>query len=340
MTWEEREQFYFRRFRNNPNRIDQEPTLLATARAICLEGTDALRTHTSPFTYWEPLSRRDVPTYGEIRWRGGVRAVRERITRGGLGIEEQLLPWSGGFWKGLILSGALRVQSLASWGRYQIWVDRHTALVRDIEQASVAKHFEMTTGKSGCRRLSKTPSTVLPSQDDAEVMGGLFAGALLEVDPEKDNWLILPGSEEVKAMLKRMTILFRPWRSFRSQERIAVSPFYALLFASRMPHESAKRIRGIRRPAQAETLSLLYWEAYFASTGQPIPPFADALPFAVAPRTFRRRGYNRRDLHKQAVMECGILSLAKPLRTAMEAWVQEASCPSLVKARVVRRVLV
>lgn len=332
MNWyEEREAFYYRRYKNNPALIDQEPTILAMARAHCIYGTNVIQTNQWDESFWGEFSRTDVPTYGEIRYRGGMKAVQDRIRRGSLGIEKRLEPWTGSFWRGLQLSGALRTQSLASWGRYQIWEASHSALVSDIEQASVGKHFEMATGKSGCRRLSRTPSMLLPAKDDADILAGLFAGALLEVDPEKDTWLVLPGSGEVKALLQQMTILFHPRRPFRGQARIAVSPFYAPLFASRMPPESAKRILAIRRPSLGELLSLMYWTAYFGGEGKRIPPFANALPYSIAPRTYRRRRYNRYDLHKTAVLEYKILSLAKPLRTAMEAWFREASCSALVK---------
>lgn len=304
---------------------------MAMARAQCIYGTNVIQTNQWDESFWGEFSRTDVPTYGEIRYRGGMKAVQDRIRRGGLGIEERLEPWTGSFWRGLQLSGALRTQSLASWGRYQIWEASHLALVRDLELASVGMRFERTTGASGCRRLSRCPSILLPALDDGGITAGLFAGSLLEQDSEENTWLVLLGSEKVKGLLQRMTILFRHWKPFRGQERIAISPFYAPLFAPRMPPESAKRILAIRRPALGELLSLMYWTAYFGKEGQRIPPFADALPFCISPRTYRRRRYGRRDLHRTAVLEYKILSLAKPLRNAMESWIQEASCSVLVK---------
>ncbi len=325
MSWDEIEYFYFRRYQGNPRLMDREPVLLATARAVCVMGTDVIKRDLSPFPFWTPLSRDMPPTYGEVRWRGGVRAVRERVKRGGLGIEDRIRPWTGSFWRGLVISGALRVQATASWGRYQIWEATHSALVRDIEGAKMGICFEQTTGASGCRRLSRCPSMLLPAQDDLEVTAGLFAGSLLERDAKGDAWLVLPSTEAVISLLKRMTILFNPWRPFREKGRIVVSPFFGVLFASRMPQESAERIRAIRRPALGELLPLMYWTAYFGREGQWIPPFADALPFCISPRTYRRRRYGRSDLHKMAVLKYGILALAPPLRQAMMLWFRSKS---------------
>jgi len=185
--------------------------------------------------------------------------------------------------------------------------------------------FEKSSGRSGCRRLSRCPSLLLPAQDNSEILAGLFTGSLLEQDADGNTWLVLPGSGEVKALLQQMTILFHPWKPFQNQERIAVSPFYASLFADRMPPESSKRILGIKSPAQGEILPLLYWATYMEREGQRIPPFANSLPYAISPRTYRRRKYGRSDLHKKAVLEFKILALAPPLRLAMTTWFRSRS---------------
>ncbi len=322
MNWEDRLSFN-QDFRYATYQKGEDSVLIATARALCLSGLDILRINLIPLSEWKCCYRMLLPSPGEVRWRGGLQAVRDQIRRGGLGIEDKIRPWTGGFWKGLILSGALRVQSHTSWGRYQIWEASHSSLVRDIELASVGKHFEMSTGKSGCRRLSRTPSMLLPALDE-DIVAGLFSGARIETSGD-GNWLILPASEEIKSLLGRMTILFHPWKPFRNQERIAVAPFYGSLFAVRMPLESSQRITAIRKPALGELLPLMYWEAYFAKEGQPIPPSAGILPYCISPRTYRRRKYRRSDFHKMAVLKYGILSLAPPLRQAMLFWIRSRS---------------
>ena len=302
---------------------DKEPTTLAVARAYCIYGTDIFKTNEWDDSFWGDLDRIS-PTYAEIRWRGGVRAVRERIKRGNLGIEDSLRPWSGGYFQGLILSGALRkIHSPSIWGRYQIWENSHQALVKDLELASIGMNFEKLPGASGCRRLSRCPAISLPALDE-DIVAGLFSGARIEASGD-GNWMVLPASEDVKSLLARMTILFQPWKPFRDQEQIAISPFYAPLFADRMATEASKRVLAIKRPAQRTTLPLLYWECYFAKEKQPIPPFAGALPFAVSPRTFRRRRFRKSELHKTAVLEYKILALAPPLRQAMLTWYRNKS---------------
>ena len=314
--------FSYIRYRDSPNLRDKEPTILAMARAYCFYGTDVIQTQQWNDAFWGGLPRTDVPTCGEVRHRGGVRGIRDRIRRGGLGTEESLRPWTGGYFRGLIFSGALRgIHSPSIWGRYQIWEHSHQALVKDLEQASIGMNFEKHPGASGCRRLSRCPAISLPGLDE-DATAGIFSGSLLEADSAGETWLVLPASDAIKSLLSRMTIGFQPWRTFRNQERVAVSPFYAQLFTPRMPHESAKRIRAIKSPAQGEILPLLYWATYMEREGQRIPPFANSLPYAISPRTYRRRKYGRSELHKKAVLEFKILSLAPPLRLAMTAWFQ------------------
>lgn len=297
-------------------RPDRDPVLLALAREFCLKGDEAHRVNWKLPNCTNRIYR---PTKGQIRHRGGIQAVMDQIRRGDLGIEEQLRPWTGGFWRGLIMSGAVRPQSGRTSRRYQIWASSHVELIRDLEEAKIGMHLEQETGKSGCRRLTRCSSILLPVEDEADVIAGLFAGATLTEDIEGQTWLTLPASDDVVNLLKKWTIVHRPWAPFRNRERIVVSPFYGMLFRDRMPAHSSKRIQSISKPALGEIMPLMYWEAYFAREKKRILPFAGALPYGISPRTFRRRKYQREELHKLAVKH-GITSLAAPLRQVMTAW--------------------
>jgi hypothetical protein len=57
--------------------------------------------------------------------------------------------------------------------------------------------------------------------------------------------------------------------------------------------------------------------------GMTVLPFADALPFGISRRSFFRHGWRRRELHRRAVLEYGILSVNPRLRNRMEQWFEE-----------------
>ena len=98
-----------------------------------------------------------------------------------------------------------------------------------------------------------------------------------------------------------------------------VPPFYGPLFVDIMPPRSMARLLEIRNPALCPHLPALYWDLVLGGEGTPVIPFTRALPFSCSMRTFRRRGWRRRDLHLTAV-RMGINAVEPGLAARMRAW--------------------
>jgi hypothetical protein len=302
----------------------RDELLTACAEAWCIVGPH-VSGDTALMRPWYP-SFFDYPTRGTIDYAGGVKAIRERIRQGGLSISEKLRPWTPSFLRGLTLSGAIRRESFRGGGRWQIWSPAHRELVEDLEQAgNLPKRLKTYPATPCVARLGRCPAMLLPPDDalGPEALAGLLAGA--ELKPLDDGeWLLLPDDEGVSGLLDAWTVKRRPVRLPRRRPQLAVSPFYACLAAHLMPARSARRMRDCRNPAMGEALPILYWELIFSDPGQRLPPFSGALPFLMSTRTFRRRGIDRSDLHRQAVCEVGLTNVSMCLRELLRRFYREA----------------
>ena len=152
----------------------------------------------------------------------------------------------------------------------------------------------------------------------------MFAGARLsEINGE--FWLELPDDAHTRQILTAWTILHYPSRLINRRNYIKVSPFYAPLFADLMPEHSRVRILRIQNPAMCPLLPILYWDWLFSMLKErmPVLPFADALPYGISRRSFFRHGWRRKGLHRQAVLEVGILTVDPRLRNRLENWFEE-----------------
>lgn len=293
--------------------------LTESARVFILHGDRAHRDPATATTLWrtEKFSTRWPPSPDQIRRMGGTDAIYHRITEGGLGIDDRLGIWNGGFFRGLEMSGALRRYGRRSWW---IWGNSHRDLIRDMEGMEVFNRLERNSGRNGIRRLRRCPATFLPAEpcDGDAVVAGLFSGAVLR-RIEDDDWMVLPGSGDVTGILGKWGILWRPGSRYRGRETIKVSPFYAPLFIDVMPTHTLAGLLAVRRPAMCPFLPAIYWDLSLSEPGLPIAPFAGALPFSCSPRSFRRWGWKRQAMHLTGI-RMGIPRVEPRLRHRLQAW--------------------
>lgn len=303
----------------------REELLASCAEAWCIRGPQVHK-DTELMRPWYP-SLLYYPTRGEVDYAGGRKAVIQRIRQSGLTVSGDLRPWTTDFLLGLRLSGAIRRESFRGDGRYQIWLPAHGALVEDMEEATnLPRQLKVYPSTPCVCRLSKCPALWLPPENPkgAEVVAGLIAGAEMRALDGDGEWMLLPDDDGVRGLLDAWTIQHKPVHLPRRKALVAVSPFFASLFCHLMPKRSAERIRSCRNPGDGETLAMLYWAVCFADRGMQLPPFANAIPFAVSPRTFRRREIDRSDLHRVAVCEAGLANLSPGLRELLRRWFAEA----------------
>lgn len=297
--------------------------LLAIARAYVLVDARAHQRRSWIELIWDEKAGYPVPTVCQMRHSGAPKAAIARLHQGKLGIDDKLGCWTGDFFLGLKLSGALAEKEV---GRFRIDSKLHPELISDIQNWVLAGRLG-AVDRDGRRRLIACPAaTHLPAEDPqgAAAIAGLFAGARLsEIGGE--HWFELPDEERTRHLLDSWTILHSPSRRIQRRNYIKVSPFYAPLFADLMPERCRERILSMRNPAMCPTLAILYWEAGFSMVmdSMTVLPFADALPFGFSRRSFFRHGWRRKGLHRKAVLEYGILSVDPRLRERMHRWFEQ-----------------
>ena len=298
--------------------------LTAIARAYVLVDARAHQRRSSVELVWdEHLGYPRPPTECQMRYAGAPKAAITRLRQGNLGINNRLGCWTGEFLLGLKLSGALAEKEP---GRFRIDGELHPELVGDIQNWVLAGRLGCAD-RSGRRRLIACPAVShLPAEDPegAGVIAGLFAGARLsEIGGE--HWFELSDNERIRQLLDAWTILQYPSRQIHRRNYIKVPAFYAPLFVDLLPERSRERILGIQTPAMCPLLPILYWELSFSmvTDGMTILPFADALPFGISRRSFFRHGWRRNGLHRQAVLEVGILSVNARLRNRLHQWFEQ-----------------
>ena len=256
------------------------------------------------------------PSVNQFAAVGGARAVYRRIAEGGLGVDDQLGIWTGGFFKGLRMSGALRPYRKRQWA---IWENTHRDLIRDMEEMEVFNKFERASGRNGIRRLRRCPASFLPAESDgASVVAGVLAGSHIR-EVEDENWIEVAGEDEVVRLLDGWGILWRKGFMYRGRPTILVPPFYAPLFCNFLPPYTLERLSSIKRPALCPFLPAIYWDIVLREANLPVIPFTDALPYSCSMRTFRRRGWKRGDLHLMGV-RLGISVVEQRLQGLMRSW--------------------
>lgn len=270
------------------------------------------------------LRSRRIPASRSARERRRllVRRVYGRIKAGDLNLPPRGC-WNGAFFSGLRLSHALRLRTGRTW---EIYEPTHRELLGDLEAMPLPHRLEAKAGRNRIRRLRRCPATFLPSSDGspADQLAGLFAGSSIRKIAGQ-SWLELPGTDQVKALLDDWAIPFCFSRSCFGRERIVISPFYAALVAHHMPHRSAERILRIKKPALCPLLPAVYWDLVFSQPYRRYPPFSGCLPFACSRSTYCRNGIRRKQLHRSAVVEQGIMRVDAKLRGLMSEWSNRVS---------------
>lgn len=293
----------------------------ACAEAWCLVGCDVHR-DTEKLKPWFPNVW--PPSKYEIQNAGGVTAIKDRIRQGGLSVSEELRPWTGGFFAGLRMSGAIKPESQIYDGRWQVW-KAHRELVNDLLESNIVKKFRNYLRTPDVFRLSRCPALLLPPDEPMgpDVVAGMFAGAQL-IQYKDETWFGVPDTEAVRDLLEHWSIVPHHKDKYMGKRRLGISPFYAALFAHLMPMHSADRVLNVKGPAICPLLPQVYWDILFSKEHARIMTFAEALPFGCSVRTYRRRGWQRRDLHRQAVTSLGITGVSRSLKELIHRWYQEA----------------
>ena len=300
-------------------KLRRERLRLAIAQAYVLKDAKA-HLHRESVWPFVPEGSGIWATPCEMLYVGAPKTALARLRQGNLGIEDQLRPWTAEFFLGLKLAGALTEKEPY---KFRINAKIYPELVADISAWHIAGRLGGDDGFGRRRLVGCLAASHLPVKDlqsDA-VIAGLFAGARVSTS-DGMQWLELPDDDAVKKLLENWTVLNYPSRQVRKRTYIKVSPFYAAFFAELMPAHSRQRMLSIRNPAMCPILPVMYWEWLFGPgmKGMRILPFADALPFGCSVRSFYRRGWQRKNLHRKAVLEYKILAVDFRLRVLMRKW--------------------
>lgn len=154
--------------------------------------------------------------------RGLARAVKQTVPTI-RDLDTQVAPWTGGFWLGLRLSGAL-----SEWrGRYRLLPGRPW-LEEDVERLPVAGRHGPPSGRGrwlgGCLAASLPPASEL----GADVLAGLLAGARRHEEAD-GTWLTVRRSNQARRLLGwyGVSVVEGPVLSLRGAGRLGlwISPF-------------------------------------------------------------------------------------------------------------------
>jgi len=240
---------------------------------------------------------------------GEVKALIPHLT----GLDDDLLPWTAGFWQGLRLSGALVVHG----GHPRLQPGRPW-LAEDLERLPFPGRLS-TPDRQGRQWLIRCQAWRLPVANalSADVLAGLLAGARRETTAD-GIWLVVPHTESVLRLLSWWGVSMK--KAVKENE-LWVSPFYGVLLSGHMPVVCAQSML-VRRAGGCPLLPLAIWESTFGSGGPPsylLPERAGALPFACGDATRKRHGWTRDFLHATAV-HLGVAQASPEMRRLLKEW--------------------
>ena len=249
----------------------------------------------------------EIPTRKQMRLLappGGYRQGVVRRIKAGLE-DEHLFPWTGGFWYGLKLSGALKYSN-------ERWLVGHgrPELIEDLSRLPVAKQLSHPDQR-GRHSLRECLALHLPhkGEDDPMVLAGLLAGARHRSTSDGREYFCVDGTKEVREWLDHWALAIHN----HTRHGYGLSPFYVALLMPCMPPACACRVFAVRKAAQCPLLPLAYWEVLFGDEGVPLPPKAWALPFACSDVTRKRHHWTHRTLHRTAI-QLGIAHVPPAMR--------------------------
>lgn len=297
----------------------------ASAQAHCLVSDRAHR-ETELLHPWFPSIPSGFPSEHEIRNAGGVRAIRERISKGNLGLDaSDFGVWTPDFLHGLRMSGAIRLESQWQIHRWQIWIPNHRELLEDLGSVKFPHTLVTYKGTPKISRLARCPLMLHPptKPNEPSLVAGLLAGGMYVIK-DGETWITLPRSPVVRNTLETWSIPAVEQAVAPGRYCLLVSPFFPALFSHLMPSILANRALHVQKPALCPLLAAIYFDLVLTKEGLPILPFSEALPFGCSIRQFRRNGWHRPDLFRQA-LQMGITGVATPLKQVVARWFTEAS---------------
>ncbi len=232
-----------------------------------------------------------TPTTSQIRYAGGIHAIRQRVALGRLDIDQYLGVWNSGFISGLRNSGCLLQVTAHS---QLIYANSHKELFLDLKAANICSLSR--TSANHIYTINSFHLLQYPSEQgfSKEYIAGLLAGSyLVEIDGlqwlalgergRKNQSKSLVDVQERSRALKNWGILYKEHEMVLNKHHkkvLLISPFYGALFSQWMPVNSFSRMMGISRPAMCPELGLIYWNICVREKGdRAVPLYVDELPF-------------------------------------------------------------
>ena len=258
--------------------------------------------------FWEGPGRFPTPS----QMKGCMRSAKAMVPH--LELDSEVAPWTGGFWHGLRLSGALVVHR--GYPRLLVgcpWLEE------DLERLAFPGHLS-PADPEGRRWLTKCHAWRLPVTDlyGADVLAGLLAGARREVQAD-GTWLLLPRTESVMNLLGWWKLCVFPGSK---AGELLVSPFYGALLAPHMPVACAMSMQ-VRKAGSCPLLPMVIYNLLYgpgtAAEGYLLPPKAGLLPYLPSHPTRARRGWSREFLW-QASVRLGVSHIPLEQRRLLEEW--------------------
>jgi hypothetical protein len=287
----------------------EERILAAVASAQCLKHPRAQEHMEIIGQFW------DLPTGQPTRHQAcarNQRAYRRRICLGNLAVDGEMRPFTGGFFHGLRLGGALRA-SEKSHRHWRLHGPVHKALEEDLECMPLPGSLGRPDVR-GRRFVRSCPALLLPPSDSlgADVLAGVYAAALWRRH-ENQDFLAVPSSFDLKLLLEAWCL----WHVSTGLQTL-LSPFYGVLLGGTgwLPFASYSRLLGATAPAGCPLLPLMVYNLAFVPRGK-FPDRAWRLPFLVSHATRCRKGWSRQELHRLAVKE-GIARVPLRLRLVLD----------------------
>lgn len=288
---------------------------LSPRRRAILESAATARVLRHPRPWMEPSALLpfwsgpgDPPT--ESQMRGIVRKVKMLIPTVG-GLDQDLAPWTPGFWSGLRMSGALvkhggypRIQAQRPW------------LEEDIERITFCGRLAKPD-RQGRRWLLGCEAWRLPVANrlGADVLAGLLAGGKRR-ELADGTWLVVPHTECVRRLLDFWKIPV-----VRDQGHLLVSPFWGVILSGHLPPACASSMM-VRRAGGCPLIPAILYNLLWGPSprhGYLMPIHAGELPYLCSHATRIRRGWTRDYLRRTAAIT-GMIYLPVEMRTLLKEW--------------------
>ena len=255
------------------------------------------------------------PTKSQLK--GCMRPAKAMVAQ--LEMDSEVAPWTGGFWRGLQLSGALVVHG--GYPRVQVgrpWLEEDLERLPFPGRLSPPDH-------QGRRWLVHCHAWRLPVMDlyAPDVMAGLLVGARRQQHND-GIWLVLPRTKSVQNLLGWWHLSAMEGKA---ADELLVSPFYGVLLSPNMPAASAMSMM-VKKAGGCPLLPVALFNALWgpggAKEGYLLPPRAGLLPFLCSHPTRSRRGWSREFLYRASV-RLGVHHIPLEQRRLLEAWRQGVS---------------